>query len=437
MIDYISIELDASMKDVLFNNDLLDFVSDVSNKTGELNPNNSTFIQSAQYNGLTFYIVQYKNMMTKPKVSLKGSIHKYWQHGTNYMDFNFESLKQATNQLQDLFHIDWNKSVVHSFEYGLNIQLPFSCRQMIDDIVSHQGTIPNECRYHGKGQLYNFIKSQHRLKVYNKGLQSYTSGFVPNDNDDLIRLEHHVDKMQFVRRKGVDIHSVNDILSIVNLKRLGDVLLESYDKLVIVDHSLSYKPLKPKELIFVNECKNPRYWNKISKIKNTKKYARTLKKLSKISHTYQSNINQDILRNLIKNKIEELLKIVPYLPTLENPDLSDIYPYIVGNKQTIDKRFCEVTRLDISHQSKGSLFLSEKSIGRIEETNPILYQKLSQKYLPKNTTQNHNYYIAHNIRNDKFNFIRRYDRAVQQTSLFNISEVIRLTDTQRAYLNLY
>ena len=77
MIDYISIELDASMKDVLFNNDLLDFVSDVSNKTGELNPNNSTFIQSAQYNGLTFYIVQYKNMMTKPKVSLKGSIHKY------------------------------------------------------------------------------------------------------------------------------------------------------------------------------------------------------------------------------------------------------------------------------------------------------------------------------------------------------------------------
>jgi hypothetical protein len=108
MIDYISIELDASMKDVLFNNDLLDFVSDVSNKTGELNPNNSTFIQSAQYNGLTFYIVQYKNMMTKPKVSLKGSIHKYWQHGTNYMDFNFESLKQATNQLQDLFNIDWN-----------------------------------------------------------------------------------------------------------------------------------------------------------------------------------------------------------------------------------------------------------------------------------------------------------------------------------------
>ena len=60
-----------------------------------------------------------------------------------------------------------------------------------------------------------------------------------------------------------------------------------------------------------------------------------------------------------------------------------------------------------------------------------------EKYLPKNTTQNHNYYIAHNIRNDKFNFIRRYDRAVQQTSLFNISEVIRLTDTQRAYLNLY
>jgi hypothetical protein len=425
MIDYISIELDSAMNDILFNNLLLDFVSEVSNKTGEVNPNRETIKLTSEYKGMTFTIIQNKETKSVQRITLKGSIHKYWHDGTNYQDFDFRSLTMALNDLQEKFHIDWKETILHSFEFGVNVTIPISCKEFIRSVISYKGSIPIECEYHGKGQLLKFIKSQHILKIYNKGFQYYNSGHILSDQDDLLRFEIHVDKMQYITAKDIFIHSVHDLLSKTNLERLGRVLMQSFEALVIIGAVVIKSPLKRKEREFIKDAMNPRFWKEINEKGISKQYSRTFNRLQRILQKYQSNEHREKVRELIQNKWSDLLKSVPFLPTLKTPNWSLSYPYIIGNSGTLKDRRCIVSGIDISHQKDNSHFLSECSINEIEKTEPILYLELDRKFAPKNSTSNRNYFIAHNIRNKVSNRKRFEQRNYQDQLLFDIPLMCR------------
>jgi hypothetical protein len=425
MIDYISIELDSAMNDILFNNLLLDFVSEVSNKTGEVNPNRETIILTSEYQGMTFTIIQNKETKSVQRITLKGSIHKYWHNGTNYRDFDFRSLTMALNDLQEKFHIDWKETILHSFEFGVNVTIPISCKELIQSVVSYKGSIPNECEFHGRGQLLKFIKSQHILKIYNKGFQYYNSGQIQTDNDDLLRFEIHVDKMQYITAKDIHIHSVHDLLSKTNLERLGRVLMQSFDALVIIDAKVLKSPLKRKEREFIIDAKNPRYWKELNEKHIPKLYSRTFNRLQRILQKYQSNDHRGIVRELIQKKWSDLTKSVPFLPTLKKPNWSLFYPYIISNSGTLKDRRCIVSGIDITHQKDNSHFLSECSIKEIEKTDPILYSELERKFAPRNSNSDRNYLIAHNIRNKVSNRKRFEQRHYQNQLLFDIPLMFR------------
>jgi hypothetical protein len=413
------------MYEILFNNHLLDWVSEVSNITGEVNPNRETVILTSEYQGMTFTIIQNKETNLVQRITLKGSIHKYWHDGTNYQDFDFRSLTMALNDLQEKFHIDWKETILHSFEFGVNVTIPISCKELIQSVVSYKGSIPNECEFHGRGQLLKFIKSQHILKIYNKGFQYYNSGQIQTYNDDLLRFEIHVDKMQYITAKDIHIHSVHDLLSKTNLERLGRVLMQSFDTLVIIDKKVLKSPLNRKEREFIKDAINPRYWKGINEKGISKQYSRTFKRLQRISQKYQSNDHREIVRELIQKKWSDLLKSVPFLPTLKTLNWSLFYPYIIGNSGTIKDRRCIVTEIDITHQKDNSHFLSECSINKIEKTDPILYFELVRKFAPRISTSNRNYFIAHNIRNKVSNRKRFEQRNYQDQLLFDIPLMFR------------
>ena len=121
--------------------------------------------------------------------------------------------------------------------------------------------------------------------------------------------------------------------------------------------------------------------------------------------------------------------------------MSVYYPYIVSNNETLIRRYCIVTGLDITEQKNESKFLAETTIDKILLTDKILYFELLKKYGPKKHTENVNYHIAHNIRNSYFNdsnnFRRKLEKSINQTTLFTPREVLTLSRGQKELISRF
>lgn len=439
MIDYFSIELNPVIIQGLLCNPNLDFESKYSIQTGEIEPHNQRHqTKKAVFKGLEIFIYESKQNTGQKKVYLKGSIHKFFTGGTNYSDFNFESLKTALNSLKSSLGICLDDSKVHSIEFGVNIELPYSCKGIIKQIISYSGTTPSECSFHGKGQLIRFVRSQHILKIYNKGLQYFNSGHLKTNPDNLLRYELHIDKMQYLNAKGIDLNFLSDLLEHEVIVQLSSVLLDSFKDLIFFDPTLLKVDCNDKTRLFLTECSNPKYWNSLRSSNKPKQYARKLKKYRQLIDKLLLVDNSKIMYQLIRNKTEYLSKNVPFLPMSKNDKMSCFYSYVLSRNRTNSTRVCEVTGMDISRQSKTSKFLSESSINKIEMTDPELYSKLVETFSPKQQGANQNHYIAHNIRNTKFNgkhnFIKQYKRVYSNTTLFAPEEVFTLSQNQTTIL---
>jgi hypothetical protein len=436
MIDYINIECLKFSKDNLLKNELLNFDVPLNEETGEILKINNCYIKKvATLENFKIELIT-NTINNRSKLNLKGSIHKYWNNGTNYNDFDLHSLKKALFDLFNKLDIDIQETRIHSIEFGVNINIPYSCSNFLKDIISFKGKQPLNYNYKNKGHMIKFEFEQFIIKVYNKGLQYFNNGFLLTNDDNLLRFEIHVNTMQYLTKKGIDISNVSDLFDISILRLLGTLLNNVFIDIVCYDTDIDLKSYKPKDKEFILNCKNPKYWSEIKNRKKPKELIRTKNKFKELIH---SNTQTDISK-IIQNKWEYLIKNVPLLPSVENRKLSLYYTNIVGNNKSNTNK-CIITGVDISKQKTNSRFLSEQSINEIQNNDIELYKTLYKKFAPRNKTGNINYLMAHNIRNNKFNskhnFLRKYKNAISQTTLFNINEVIKLTDTQREYLNTY
>jgi hypothetical protein len=436
MIDYINIECLKFSKDNLLKNELLNFDVPLNEETGEILKINNCYIKKiATLENFKIELIT-NTINNRSKLNLKGSIHKYWNNGTNYNDFDLHSLKKALFDLFNKLDIDIQETRIHSIEFGVNINIPYSCSNFLKDIISFKGKQPLNYNYKNKGHMIKFEFEQFIIKVYNKGLQYFNNGFLLTNDDNLLRFEIHVNTMQYLTKKGIDISNVSDLFDISILRLLGTLLNNVFIDIVCYDTDIDLKSYKPKDKEFILNCKNPKYWSEIKDRKKDKELIRTKNKFRRlINSNTQTNISK-----IIQNKWQYLIKNVPLLPSVENRKLSLYYTHIVGNNKSNSNK-CIITGVDISKQKTNSRFLSEQSINEIQNNDIELYKTLYKKFAPRNKTGNINYLMAHNIRNNKFNskhnFLRKYKNAISQTTLFNINEVIRLTDTQREYLNSY
>jgi hypothetical protein len=289
--------------------------------------------------------------------------------------------------------------------------------------------------------LVRFDKNQYRIKLYNKGLQYFKIGVLGNCNNQLLRFEIHVDKMQYLQSKQINIYSLADLLNTGYLYKLGQLLNETFRKIIIYDSRINTSTLKTKDKQFIQELNNPKKWDKLSQDKRPKSYQRKLKKFRNLIISNTPDNLQLITANKISEKWNELSKNVPFLPLIENPEMSFNYPYIVCNKETLKRRYCIVTGLDITEQKNESKFLAETTIDRILMTDKTLYYELLKKYAPKKQTENVNYHIAHNIRNSYFNdsnnFRRKLEKSINQTTLFSPKDVLTLSEGQKELISRF
>lgn len=442
MIDFFSIEICSRFYDLVFNNPLLTFELVTRDENGEPYKNDYRYRKwEAKFEG--FRIIVKTHLDTNIKIiKIKGSIHKFHSGGANYTDFDSTALKTAINRLNSIFGFDLYDSIIHSVEFGANIRLPFSCSNTIENILSYKGKSPIKKRFEGNGQLFKFKLSQYVVKAYNKGLQYSKNGFDLPDNDDLMRFEIHVDKMQYLTDKDIKIETLSDLLEIDNLTKLGKLLNYSWENMVVYDYRLNPEKLNPKDRNIINQSNKSSYWSELKDQKTPKKYSRRLEKFRSIlAVNSESNLHKTI-SDLISEKWNQHLKSVHKLPVEKKPEMSTCDTnYLKGNNRTIERRFCIVTGIEITHQKCNSKHLSEKTLDLMEYKLPATYYKLLQIYGPSKPSERVNYYIAHNIRNTKTNpyhtIKKKIVRSLSNTTLFSAHEVLTLSETQRKLIESY
>jgi hypothetical protein len=414
MIDGILILRLAVIINDLLNNDLLLFPLPIDKNGGEILDKTRT----SEHRGLLFII---KNN----NVKLKGSLHKYHNNGLhNYNDYFFTDLQQTIFELSEKFNLNPDRSLLNNLEFGVNIQTKYNSAEVFRSIVNYKGTPFNKFSITGaKGiecETDNFY-----IKIYDKGHQY-------NQPGNLLRFEIKVRKMKFFKDRDININSLATLLDYSEIYKLKRVLLTVFNEILFTDYNINPGKLTPANRLILSQGSNPKHWEQLKPdsndfkgknknkeyISKRKKYYRALDNFKKLVCKYSTSTIQKDISFLIENKCNELLKFdcktVDKFPDLKTPqkitDSGQIHiSNIVGYCPTTakDTRVCLTCGNDISHKRKIAKFCCKKC--KNDYTNP--------KLNPKNS------------------LLRRIDKRKKDSTLFDVSEFIVLSEQQRELLN--
>jgi len=221
------------------------------------------------------------------KVRMNGSIHKYFNDGHNNNDFIRGQLIEALNDLWIRFRINPYCTKINSLEIGLNLY--YVPKKFINAIIEYKDKpvrITNNDFLYSESEHNN--KSRYYLKAY--------------DKDGMLRIEVHFSRMADINKNGIKY--LSDLTTPENYKLLGEMLLNYYDNYLMYDDSLRIEKIKPKELLFLTEGKNPIYWRK-ERDKNMENYKKHRKRFKKLSQQY----GQDSIKKEVRKLLEDSLRL--------------------------------------------------------------------------------------------------------------------------------
>jgi hypothetical protein len=372
MIDFIKIVIRIPyLIKVVWENPLLEFLSEQERR---FNDEIRTYHKKT-YKGLTFTLFA-------DKMEITGSLHKYFNDGIhNANDFSFLNSILVIYELEKVLNLDLKNCFIVNLEYGLNV-LPImeSVKNIVVWLKYHER---NEFRYfpelqyaklaaryssNGKINWYKVIKG------YAKGLQLFDGKTYGDPN--LFRIEVKSKRSKYINRFG--IYTLQDLTIGDIYLRLGNELLREWDNVLLLDKTLpDAKELSNfKSLDFWENCFNE-YRNKFSRQK--RKYYSLLSK-------YPNNLHTQI-HNLLESKLkifEKELRSGAISTAIQDTANKESGAYsIIVKGEFAPKRVCPVTGINISMQKDNSFLLSNTGLKHIKEHNPVLYELLRKRYLPR------------------------------------------------------
>jgi hypothetical protein len=284
-------------------------------------------------------------------LQITGSIHKYWNKGTNENDFTFSNVAKAIENFIIDLEINPSKVFVKNLEFGVNLQLQVNATEIIEQIICFNGLQP--LRPYEITPDFHFIEFKqwdYYLKIYDKGKQFRKR--LPNTPNTL-RIEIKAMNSRFLH--SANITTLLDLLQLNNLQVLGLKLAKLLKGLIFEDDTIQIKELNKKEKILYRDLSNPRKWkhfkgNKTSSIKN---------KINKFKNLIESKGKRKIY-SLITGAINDKI-----IQLSNNKEMSVFLPNTYTWK--IDKKlFCLSCKKDITNQHKNSKFCSSKYVGESE-----------------------------------------------------------------------
>jgi hypothetical protein len=277
----------------LSNNEQINFLLEVDEKTGEVKNWKKTEVL-----GLKFFL------WDEAQLYLEGSFHKYFNNGKhNYNNFCISNFTDVLIDLSSKFKIDPFKTKMHNLEFGLNIKLPFSCETFLNSIISCKNKEYDKRTFDGGGHLLKLKFQQYELKIYDKGKQ-----FALEEN--ILRIEIKVRRMEYLKSKGVKISNYTDLLDSSNLKKLSQLLTQIFHNLLIYDDSISISSLNERDRVVLQDGRNPKYWGQYQR-RNPENNKKKRKRFKELVLKHGKTSYQKIVSDLIESQLAIVTEINP------------------------------------------------------------------------------------------------------------------------------
>lgn len=235
---------------------------------------------------------------------IRGSLHEFKNNGEHNADDYFMSdFKNTLNQLYADIGLNADVTPVQGFEFGVNIKLPINPNKVLERIILHKSRI---AAVRAKNYI-EFQYEQYSVKIYNK---SELANIEPYNSENILRVEIKVNKMTYVREKGVHCTVLSDLLEIHSQKRMEQILIEAIQDCLFVDFTTKeIKTLSTENQIKCAKYANPMYWSDLHNMGSRNTFSRYRKNCVMLSNEFsKSTMKADII-NLIREKCAELRDI--------------------------------------------------------------------------------------------------------------------------------
>lgn len=285
-----------------------------------------------------------------------GSIHKYWNNGTNETDFYFSDLVKALDRFCNQLQLNPELAIITNLECGVNVRPGANATSIIEDIICYKNKLPMR-PYEDRDNSFHFIEfacGNYYIKVYDKGKQYHTV--------NTLRFEFKAKRSKEINPAGVT--TLQDLYKKEVLQVLGRKLMQFFNYVVFTDDDINSKKLtKANQKVFV-EMENPNKWILGEGPKTSTQY-RIERKFISIVNKYSQKQYFALLKNLITEKVNALQeneKCNLFLPNYNGKTLqTDLQDMTLND--TIGKSYCKSCGRDISNQKEGSKFCSAKFVG--------------------------------------------------------------------------
>lgn len=398
MIDFIKYELINTNPVELENNSYLEFHNKVNTKTGELG-----VYSNAYYKGLEFKIFECTDANPNKRITIEGSLHKYWNNGAhNFNDFGINEIDEVLIDLKSKFKIDPINCILKQLEIGVNINPPHKTKSILNNCLLHKTKRFKWVFTNDEGNYIQVKNQRHFIKIYDKQLHYKSKGF--NIDNEIMRFEIKFSRMKYLNDLG--IFNLSELIN-YGLENFKTNLLTEWKNVIYYDSEIL------KGTKFDLMYSNPVFWLNLNY--NKLKYHRN--NLNKLLYKNPNNI-----KNQISNLIENKCKLLNIKTSLINP-LYILLKEEVSQLKTDNKNrcFCLITGLNISMQKDNSKLLSHTGLKYYYHTDKKIFNEVKYKYLSTKWI-NANYQtqikeIAHNIRNKHNNSIVKQQRIYKPQQL--------------------
>ncbi|RDB07791.1 hypothetical protein DVG78_01680 [Runella aurantiaca] len=392
MIDYVKIRnRDNGFAERLRQNPNFEFFSKINPDTGEQRDGK----QTAELKNLEVVL------HSSGFVEVTGSLHVFANDGAhNYDAFTYSRLVETIGEVATLLDTTPDRLSLHNVEFGVNILLDTSPSKFLDNVLNYRYELPDVRTFGGGGYQKQWQRQSYLVKIYDKKRQCRL-------NTNVFRFEVKATKMKHLAE--VEVRTLADLLDVSKLQRLGGILCETYNGLLIGENLDTVPMTRPEQRIYERGM-NPNFWRDLNDRKKRNYYR---ERFEQVVQKYGSGLRETV-GQLIAEKVGELLKSSDVLPDPKNKNLGHFTRSNKGVEcptsspsllpvSTTHQRLCKVCGTPIEHRRRNAVFCEQKKC-RNRDSNP------------------------------RNNFKRRVYQSMNQTVLFDFEEVFRPTEHQRELL---
>ena len=297
-------------------------------------------------------------------IEVTGSLHKFWNKGTNGNDFHYSDLLTSITDLCNELQVNPYEMTLHNLEFGVNIKPAINASKIAKNVICYKNT--ESIKAIGSGIYFiEFPMQEYFVKLYDKGLQARMLWGI--DIGNVLRFEIKAMRQRYFADAG--IKTVADLLNVDSLKVLGKKINKVFGEVVFDDHTIDPDQMTAPDRKVYTELCNPRKWAENKENRTSTIVARE-NRFRAIVGKYGGLKLHSTLSEMINRKCSELMTVTPEITERVKDFLNHCQlcrnSYLIYTHKTNKVpllKTCLSCGRDISDQKGASKYCSAKFVG--------------------------------------------------------------------------